>query len=62
MVFFYYQQEAVELLDRHSNYANFLSHASSISQIKGYKHAGIHITVNTLHELEKAKENINLFE
>ena len=59
---FYYQQEAVELLDRHSNYANFLSHASSISQIKGYKHAGIHITVNTLHELEKAKENINLFE
>ena len=59
---FYYQQEAVELLERHSNYANFLSHASSKSQIKGYKHAGIHITVNTLHELEKAKENINMFE
>ena len=59
---FYYQQEAVELLDGHSNYANFLSYASSINQIKGYKHAGIHITVNTLHELEKAKENINMFE
>ena len=59
---FYYQQEAVELLDRHSNYANFLSHAGSKSEIKGYKHDGIHITVNTLHELEKAKENIHQFE
>ncbi len=58
---FYYQQEAVELLDGHSNYANFLSYASSINQIQGYKHDGIHITVNTLHELEKAKENINMF-
>jgi NDP-sugar pyrophosphorylase family protein len=59
---FYYQQEAVKLLGRHSNYANFLSHAGSISEIKGYKHDGIHITVNTLHELEKAEENIHMFE
>ena len=59
---FYYQQEAVELLGRHSNYANFLSHAGSISEIKGYKHDGIHITVNTLHELETAEENIHMFE
>lgn len=59
---FYFQQEAVKLLEGHSNYANFLSYASSINQIKGYKHPGIHITVNTVHELEKAKENINMFE
>ena len=59
---FYYQQEATKLLSKHSNYANFLSHAGSISEIKGYKHDGIHITVNTLHELEKAKENIHMFE
>jgi hypothetical protein len=33
----------------------------SQKKLKGFKHQGVHITVNTLRELEDAEKNIHEF-
>ena len=38
---------------------SFLLDSSSVKSINAYKHYGLHITVNTLSELEDAKKSIN---
>ena len=44
-----------------SSYARFLEFLGSQRKLKGFKHHGIHITVNTLRELADAEENIHEF-
>ena len=43
------------------NFADYLSELSNIGELYTYKHKGIHITVNTISELENAKKEIKNF-
>jgi len=46
----------------HARYSEFLELMGATRQLKGFKHHGIHITVNTIHELEDAEQNIDKFQ
>jgi glucose-1-phosphate cytidylyltransferase len=59
---FYYNQEVIEWMKDFSSYAEFLEYLGKEKKLKGFKHDGVHITVNTLRELEDAEENIHEFE
>lgn len=59
---FYYENEIFSLMDNYSSYATFLEFLGSQQLIKGYKHHGVHITVNTIRELEDAEKNIHKLE
>jgi len=59
---FYYDNVMLSKMSQYSTYAQFLEDMGGLKIIKGYKHLGVHITVNTLHELDEAKKNIHLFE
>ena len=59
---FYYERSVLEWMSDFSCYAEFLTFMATQKEIKGYKHRGVHITVNTIHELEEAKQNIHEFE
>ena len=58
---FYYQQEALSWMRDFSSYAAFLEFLGHEKKLKGYKHDGVHITVNTFRELEDAEQNIHEF-
>jgi len=58
---FYCEQDVFKWMENYSTYAEFLDAMSVQKKIKGYKHEGVHITVNTLYELESAKDNIHHF-
>ena len=58
---FYYQNEVLSWMKDFSSYARFLEFLGSRRKLKGFKHRGIHITVNTLRELADAEENIHEF-
>ncbi len=58
---FYYDHEVLEWMRDFSSYVRFLEFLGSQRKLKGYKHHGIHITVNTLRELEDAEQNIHEF-
>ena len=59
---FYYENEVFTWMEGFSSYAEFLEHLGKQRKLKGYKHSGVHITVNTLRELEDAEQNIHEFE
>ena len=42
----------------HNSFESFLIDAANRKSINTYKHQGLHITVNTLSELEEAQSNI----
>ena len=48
-----------EKLFKHKRFESFLLDSVKNRSIYAYKHTGLHITVNTLSELEEAKKNIN---
>ena len=58
---FYCEQGVFEWMKDYSSYVDFLEATSFQKKIKGYKHTGVHITVNTLQELEDAKNDIHFF-
>ena len=58
---FYYENEVLSWMRDFSSYARFLEFLASQRKLQGFKHRGIHITVNTLRELEDAEENIDEF-
>ena len=58
---FYYNNAVLASMRDFSSYARFLESLGSQGKLKGYKHRGIHITVNTLRELEDAENNIDEF-
>jgi len=59
---FYYEHGVLGWMEGFSSYAAFLEHLGEQKKIKGFKHYGLHITVNTLRELEDAEQNIHEFE
>jgi len=58
---FYYENSALTWMKDFSTYAQFLEFLGTQGKLKGFKHHGIHITVNTLRELEDAEKNIDEF-
>jgi glucose-1-phosphate cytidylyltransferase len=58
--YLYLEQSLLTILDRFSSFEEFLNHLVESKEIYGYKHEGIHITVNTLTELKEAEKNIHL--
>ncbi len=58
---FYFEHEVLFWMKDFSSYAGFLQFLGSQKKLKGFRHQGIHITVNTLRELEDAEENIHEF-
>lgn len=58
---FYYTSEALAWMRDFSSYAAFLEFLGREKRLKGYKHPGVHITVNTFRELEDAEQNIHEF-
>ena len=58
---FYFQKQALSWMQDFSSYVAFLEFLGSEKRLKGYKHDGVHITVNTFRELEDAEQNIHEF-
>ncbi len=58
---FYFENEVLSWMNDFSGFAGFLQFLGSQRKLKGFRHRGIHITVNTLRELEDAEENIHEF-
>ena len=58
--FFYFSAELIPVLDQFEKYEDFLAHLISKKELYGYKHTGMHITVNTQKELSEAEESIAL--
>ncbi len=58
---FYYANAVLSWMKDFSNYATFLEFLGREKKLKGYKHDGVHITVNTFRELEDAEQNIHEF-
>lgn len=58
---FYYDNSVLGWMNEYSSYARFLEALGSQGKLKGYRHRGIHITVNTLRELQDAEKNIDEF-
>lgn len=58
---FYYEHEVLAWMNDFTSYAQFLEFLGTQKKLKGFKHHGVHITVNTLRELEDAEQNIDEF-
>lgn len=58
---FYYTPEVFSWMKGFDSYATFLEHLGQERKLKGYRHNGVHITVNTFQELEDAERNIHEF-
>lgn len=58
---FYYASEALAWMKNFSSYVAFLEFLGRERKLKGFKHDGVHITVNTFRELEDAEQNIHEF-
>lgn len=59
---FYYEHEVLSWMNQFSSYADFLEYLGKEHKLLGFKHQGVHITVNTLRELEEAEQNIHSFD
>ncbi len=59
---FYYDHEVLQWMKKYNSYAKFLEFLGLERKLRGFKHHGVHITVNTLKELEEAEQNIHEFE
>lgn len=60
--YFYFEQEALSWMKGFTHFEAFLSHLVAQGQLNAYRHKGVHITVNTIKELEEAEENIGRFQ
>lgn len=58
---FYFDKEVLSWMKEFNSYAVFLESLSASRKLRGYKHDGVHITVNTLRELEEAERDIDQF-
>ena len=56
--YYYFNKEDYGMIDRNNGIIELLSLLIKSQSLKCYKHNGIHITINTLAELEIANENI----
>jgi glucose-1-phosphate cytidylyltransferase len=56
--YFYINKNYRDYIFNHNSFEYFLLDAVDKKSIYAYKHQGLHITVNTLSELEEAQSNI----
>ena len=56
--YIYINKDIRETIYKHESFETFLKDSAKIMSINAYKHSGLHITVNTLSELEEARRNI----
>ena len=56
--YIYFDKSLKKMFDRTDLFQDFLNLIVKKRELNGYKHSGIHITVNTLQELELAEKNI----
>ena len=59
---FFYQRSALGEMKKYATHAEYLAAACNSGLLQGYRHNGVHITVNTLRELEEAESNISRFD
>jgi glucose-1-phosphate cytidylyltransferase len=57
--YFYINKKYKNTIYEYDCFESFLFESSNNKHINAYKHPGLHITVNTLSELDDAKKNIN---
>lgn len=60
--FFYYEKEIFSWIKDFTTYVDFLAFMANQIKLKGFLHHGVHLTVNTLRELEEAEQVIDQFE
>ena len=56
--YFYMNKSCSDTIFNYVNFEQFLMHSANTKSINAYKHDGLHITINTLNELEDAQKNI----
>ena len=56
--YFYINIQYIDFIFHHNSFESFLLDAACKKYINAYKHQGLHITINTLSELEDAQSNI----
>ena len=56
--YFYINKHYRDYIINHNSFEYFLLNAANNKSINAYKHLGLHITVNTLSELQEAQSNI----
>ena len=56
-----FSSEKFDYFKKFKKFQNLLKYLSKNKIMKAYKHRGKHITINTISELEKAKEEIKKF-
>ena len=57
--YFYFNHSMRRLLNRKKKLISVINQLVEDGQLRAYKHKGIHITINTLAELDYAKQNIS---
>ncbi len=60
--YFYYEKEVFSWIEDFSTHAEFLGYMANQRKLKGFMHHGVHLTINTLRELEDAEQLIDKFE
>lgn len=58
---FYFQHENLERMAQCSTFVEFLQTLSANGCLRAFQHQGSHITINTLLDLEQARNEIHLF-
>ena len=59
--YFIFSEDKFKYFNKLKKFKNLLEFLARKGLMKTYKHKGDHITVNTLEELEKAKQQIKIF-
>jgi len=56
--YFYFNNSMIEKIKKYNKYEILLKNLAKEKYLNAYKHKGIHITVNTIKELEEAEKSI----
>jgi glucose-1-phosphate cytidylyltransferase len=57
--YFYFSSNLISKIKKYRKYENFLAYLVNSNQLSGYKHNGLHYTVNTEEELNQLTRDIN---
>ena len=57
--YFYFDRDFMNFILQHSSFEIFLEEVAKKGLISAYKHNGVHITINTLRELDDAEDALN---
>ena len=57
--YFYFDRDFMNVILQYSSFVSFLNDAAKKGIISAYKHEGVHITINTLRELNEAEDQLN---